>query len=84
MPHHKSAIKRVRQSKKRRERNRMERSAVRTAIKAVRKATTKEDALNALPRAYSVLDKAVKRNLIHANTAARHKSRLTRYVEKLG
>ena len=74
----KSAIKRIRQSKKRTLRNESARSAIKTAFKkattavAAKSADAKELVLNAL----SVIDKAVARGIVHRNTSARKKSRL--------
>ena len=70
MANHKSALKRVRQNEKRKEINRSNRSKLRTSIKKVRAALTSSD-------------KAVNKGIIHRNTAARHKSRLTKHVNAL-
>lgn len=83
MPQHTSAAKRVRQNKKISTRNAQARSTMRSAIKDVRTASNKEEAYSALTRAFSVIDKTAKRGLIHRNTAARYKSRLTRFVTKI-
>ena len=78
MPNHKSAEKRVRQSEKRRAINRSNRTKVRTYIKKLRTALdSKQDAQSVLPETMSVIDKAVQKGVLHANAAARYKSRLT-------
>ena len=80
MPNHKSAEKRVRQSEKRRVINRGNRSKVRTYIKKVRAALDSgktEEIQSVLPAAISVIDKSVQKGVMHKNTAARYKSRLT-------
>jgi small subunit ribosomal protein S20 len=76
----KSAIKRIRQSEKRRQRNRTVRSRVRSALKTARTAVTTagEDARVAVLQAIRTLDKAVTKGVIHRNTAARKKSALAR------
>jgi small subunit ribosomal protein S20 len=76
----KSAIKRMRQSETRRQRNRAVRSRVRTALKTARTALTStgEDAGTAVLQAIRTLDKAVTKGVIHRNTAARKKSALAR------
>jgi small subunit ribosomal protein S20 len=76
----KSAIKRMRQSEMRRQRNRAVRSRVRTALKTARTALTStgEDAGTAVLQAIRTLDKAVTKGVIHRNTAARKKSALAR------
>ncbi len=75
-----SAIKRHRQSLKRNERNRTVKSKVKTYIKKVEEATTKEAAEAALTDAIKVLDKSAGERVLHRNKAARLKSRLTRKV----
>lgn len=78
MPNHKSAEKRVRQSEKRRAINRSNRTKVRTYIKKLRTALdSKQDVQSVLPETMSVIDKAVQKGVLHANAAARYKSRLT-------
>ena len=77
MANTKSAMKRVRQSEKRRVRNRTIRSQVRTAVKTAR--TAGGDALHtAVADAIRALDKAVTKGVVHRNTAARKKSALAR------
>jgi small subunit ribosomal protein S20 len=76
----KSAIKRMRQNEKRRLRNRMVRSKVRTTIKAARQALAggEAEARTAVADAIRTLDKAVTKGVVHRNTAARKKSALAR------
>lgn len=80
MANTKSAIKRMRQNEKRRQRNRVVRSRVRTALKSARTAVTTpgDEARAAMLQAIRVLDKAVTKGVIHRNTAARKKSALAR------
>jgi small subunit ribosomal protein S20 len=73
---HMSAIKRDRQSEKRRIRNRSAMSRMKTAIKAVRQEGTKE----ALQKAVPIIMKIGQKGLIHRNKADRVVSRLTKYV----
>ena len=78
MPNHKSAEKRVRQGEKRRAINRSNRTKVRTYIKKMRAALdSKQNVEQVLPETISVIDKAVQKGVLHANAAARYKSRLT-------
>jgi small subunit ribosomal protein S20 len=80
MPNHKSAEKRMRQNEKRRTVNRGNRTKVRSYIKKLRTAvdTGKPEEINrVLPEAMSVIDKAIQKGVLHANAAARYKSRLT-------
>jgi small subunit ribosomal protein S20 len=81
-----SAMKRVRQSERRRVRNAAVRSSVRTAVKGTRAAldaAAKEEARAALARTIQVLDKAVTKGVLHKNAAARRKSRLARQLNAL-
>ena len=80
MANTKSAIKRIRTSEKRRQRNRTVRSRVRSALKTARAAVTTpgEDARTTVLQAIRTLDKAVTKGVIHRNTAARKKSALAR------
>ena len=87
MANHKSAEKRVRQNAKRKEINRSNRSKLRTQIKKLRVAlgtTDKKESGVLLGPTISLIDKAVNKGIIHKNTAARHKSRLTKHVSNLG
>ena len=84
MPNTSSAKKALRQNAKRRLHNRTRISALRTAIKKVRKLATGSDAAavkEAFEHACKRLDQAAAKNLIHKNAAARTKSRLSRAVK---
>ncbi len=86
MPNHKSAIKRVKQNEKRRAINRGNRGSLRTQIKKLRLAlanNNKTESQELLSPTVSMIDKAVNKGIIHKNTAARHKSRLTAHIAKL-
>ena len=83
MPQHKSAIKRVRQNEKRRERNQSQRSKMKTLVKKALETTEKEEAKEAAKEATSYLDKMASRDLIHENYAARKKSKIAQHVNEL-
>jgi len=83
MAHHKSALKRIRQNKKRRLHNRFYHKMTRTYIKKLRATKDAEIAEKHLPRVISLIDKLAKRNIIHKNKAANLKSKLMRYVYSL-
>ena len=74
MPNIKSAMKRVKVSKKKNLRNRMIKSGVKTAVKKYEAALTQEQ----LSNASSSLDKAASKGVIHKNAANRRKARLAR------
>ncbi len=87
MPNHKSAEKRVRQNEKRRAINRGHRTKVRTYIKKLRAALDSGDKAQvdqALPETISVIDKSIQKGVLHANAAARYKSRLTAQANQIG
>ena len=87
MANHKSALKRHRQSLVRQARNRAMKTRVKNTVRELREAINsgdREKAQIALRDAASVLAKAGRRTVIHANTASRRISRLTHAVNKMG
>ncbi|AAR35582.1 30S ribosomal protein S20 [Geobacter sulfurreducens] len=87
MAHHKSALKRIKQNKKKYLRNKHIRSTLRTFIKRVREAVeakNADQARQALLAAIPVIDKAASKGVIHASNASRNVSRLTKLVNTLG
>lgn len=86
MPNSVSAKKSLRQSLKRRERNRSQRSALRTVIKkfvAAVEAGESQTAEIAYRIVVKRIDQAAAKNLLHKNKAARTKSRLFARLKKL-
>lgn len=85
MPNIRSAHKRVRQSEKRRVRNRVYQGAARTAVKNARTLIEAGDegAPEAVREAARALDKAAAKGTIHANNAARRKSRLMAQLHRM-
>lgn len=90
MANTKSAKKAVKTNERRRVRNQAVRSAVKTAFKKANeilsktdKATKKEAKTKSVMEACSSMDKAASKGIIHANTAARKKSRLAKKLNKL-
>ncbi len=83
MPQHKSAAKRVRQSEKRRLRNRTQLSKMRTLIKSIENEKDKEKATTMLNEVKAALDRLATKNIIHKNMAANKKSALEQYVNAL-
>ena len=78
--------KRARQAETRRQRNASQRSMVRTSIKKVRSAIASGDAnaaAEALDAAVPVIDRMAQRGILHANQAARHKSRLSAGIRNI-
>ena len=83
MANHKSALKRIRTSEKKRVLNRYQHKTTRNAIKAIRIATVKSEATAKLGSVISMIDKLAKKNIIHANKASNLKSKLTKHVSTL-
>lgn len=78
----------MRQNERRRLRNRVHRGRARTAIKKARQmiqAGQAEEAHEAIVAAYSALDRAAEKGILHKNNAARRKARLMRlYNQNFG
>ncbi len=82
----KSAKKRVLVAQRNTERNTAFKTSIKTAIKKVLTVAKSEDKaeLNALlSKVYQLCDKAVSKGILHKNTAARRKSRLTKAINKI-
>ncbi len=80
------ARKRARQSEKRRKHNAALKSALRTAIKNVKKAIAAGDkaaATRTLQASTAIVDRVADKRIIHKNKAARHKSRLAARIRAL-
>ena len=83
MPLIKSAKKRMRQNTKHRQRNFRVRARVHASIRELNDFTKegkKKEATEALSKVYKVIDTAVKKNILHKNTANRRKSSLAKLV----
>ena len=78
MANTKAAIKHIKTSGKRHERNQAVKSATRTYVKKARVAIARQpgEAQDELKAAISALDRAARKGVIHPNNAARRKSRL--------
>ena len=80
MANHQATKKDVRQSTKRRDRNRYYGKTTRNAIRDL-KALTGKDATDKLPDVISQVDKLAKRGVIHKNKASNIKSQLARAIK---
>jgi small subunit ribosomal protein S20 len=77
---HKSALKQIKQVEKRTERNQVHTSKLRNQIRKFRAALKSKDkaaAQSLLKPTLTLIDHSVHKGVLHANTAARYKSRLT-------
>ena len=80
------ARKRARQAEVTRQHNASLKSALRTAVKKVRKAITAGDkaaATSQLKASQSVIDRITDKKIVHKNTASRTKSRLAQAIKAL-
>jgi small subunit ribosomal protein S20 len=86
MANHFSAVKRVTQTRKRTAVNRQRKGVLRASLRGYRETLAEgnvEKARPELPQTVSSIDKAAQKGLIHKNTAARLKSRLTARLNAL-
>lgn len=85
MPIIKSAQKRVRTAAKATARNTKTKRSLKTAVKALQAAAQGgKESVNELKKAQSAIDKAVKKNVMHKNKAARKKRQLVRAAKAAG
>ena len=87
MANTRSAIKQIRSSARKRERNQVFRSRARTFVRKTRILIAEgktEEARQEAQLAISALDKAAEKGVIHKNKAARHKSRLNTRIRAMG
>ncbi|QQG44724.1 MAG: 30S ribosomal protein S20 [Candidatus Roizmanbacteria bacterium] len=81
MPNIKSAKKKVRQDKKRAVLNKKYKESMTKLIKSLGR-TAKKISAEQLKKAYSIIDKAMKKKIIHKNRAARLKSRISKLISR--
>jgi small subunit ribosomal protein S20 len=86
MANHFSALKRARQTEKRTAVNRAKTTQLRSSLRAMRESLAKGDkaaAQKTYRETVSALDKAIQKGVLHKNTAARYKSRLSARVKAI-
>ena len=85
MPIIKSAIKRDRQNAKRRSRNLVVKRAIKTDVRSLSDSVEAKDknVIDNLKAAISEIDRAVKKGVLHKNTANRRKSSLTKLANSV-
>ena len=79
----KSVQKRIRQAEKARLRNKHYKSLMKSIIKKVKNAETKEEAETLYREAVSIIDSVAGKGIIHKNNAANKKSKLAAHIAKL-
>lgn len=87
MANHFSALKRARQTRRRTACNRGNKGVLRSGLRQIREVLAggnSEKARQEMPAAFSRLDKAIQKGILHRNTAARLKSRLMKRLHALG
>lgn len=83
MANHKSALKRIRSSEKRRVRNKYFFKSTRNAIRNLRSLSDKTKAEEMYPGVVSMIDRLAKKNVIHKSKASNLKSKLAIQIGKL-
>lgn len=83
MANHKSALKRIRQNEKRRVHNKFFAKTMRNALRDFRALTEKKEAEERFPKMTSLIDKLVKKNIIHKNKAGNLKSKMAKQVSTM-
>ena len=84
MANHKSSLKRIRQTEKRRLHNRYYAKTMRNAVRKLRATTDQSTAIQMYPCVQKAIDKLAKMSVIHKNKASNLKSKLAKYIQKLG
>ncbi|MBX2902939.1 MAG: 30S ribosomal protein S20 [Chitinophagales bacterium] len=83
MANHKSAQKRIRQTAKRRLKNRYFAKTMRNALRDLRASAKKDEVQTALPKVSALIDKLAKRGYIHKNKASNLKSSIAKRANGL-
>jgi len=83
MANHKSALKRIRSSEVKRNRNKYQHKTTRNAVRDLRATTDKKEAEKLFKEVSSMIDKLAKNNIIHDNKAGNLKSKLAKHVNSL-
>ncbi len=83
MAHHKSAFKRMQTNARDNERNRAYKTTLKTQVKKVRSANSKEDGVALFRKVESMLDKLARKGIIHRNKAANQKAKLEVLINRL-
>jgi small subunit ribosomal protein S20 len=80
MANHASALKRIRQIRKKRVHNRYYAKSMRNALKNILDSKDKKEVTALFPQVVSMIDKLAKRNIIHKNKAANLKSQVNKHL----
>ena len=83
MANHKSSLKRIRQTEKRRLANRYWQKTARNAVRRIRKMTEKAEAIEAYNKISALLERLGRKNVISQHKASNLRSKLKLYINKL-
>ncbi|HAX96420.1 MAG TPA: 30S ribosomal protein S20 [Prolixibacteraceae bacterium] len=83
MANHKSALKRIRQTEKKRLSNKYYAKTTRNAVKKLRLSEDKDEAVKMYPEVVAMIDKLAKKNVIHKNKASNLKSKLALQINRM-
>lgn len=83
MANHKSALKRIRQTEKKRLNNKYYAKTTRNAVKKLRLSDDKDEAVKMYPEVVAMIDKLAKKNVIHKNKASNLKSKLALQINRM-
>ena len=83
MANHKSSLKRIRQTEKRRLANRYWQKTARNAVRRIRKMTEKAEAIEAYNKISAQLERLGRKNVISQHKASNLRSKLMLYINKL-
>ena len=83
MANHASALKRIRQTQKRRLRNKYYAKTMRSRLKLILSSKDKKEVTSMYTGVISLIDKLAKRNVIHKNKAANLKSQVHKHLNKV-
>ncbi|HEC79518.1 MAG TPA: 30S ribosomal protein S20 [candidate division WOR-3 bacterium] len=75
-----TVLKNIRKSERRRKINVVKKKVLKSAIKRLKKMTSKKQALKVYPEVQSLIDKSIQDGIIKKNKAARYKSRLLKHI----
>ena len=78
-----TVLKRVRQSIKANARNKNYKSAMKTAVKKVLTEKNEKKALETASKAFSIIDKAASKGVVHKNKAANQKSKISKHIKNI-
>ena len=82
MANHKSSLKRIRQTEKRRLANRYWQKTARNAVRRIRKMTEKAEAIEAYNKISALLERLGRKNVISQHKASNLRSKLMLYINK--